>query len=69
MTGVSLSSDQDASLDEMAFARFMGVHDLVRGSDVVDHSDPLLGEWSLLDGSESLADLGGPIWNMVTVLY
>lgn len=66
---MSLSSDQSASLDEMEFARFLGVHGLVRGSEVVDHSDPLLGELSLLYGSGSLVELGGSIGNMVVVAY
>jgi hypothetical protein len=34
----------------------------------VDHSDPLLGEMSLLDGAESSDELGGPILNMALVL-
>jgi hypothetical protein len=65
---VSLSSDQSASLDEMDFLRFWGVFGSMSGSEVVDHSDPLLGETSLLDGAESSDELGGPILNMVAVL-
>jgi len=66
---VSLSSDQYASsLVEKDLARFWGVFGSISGSEVVDHSDPLLGETSLLDGSEPLDELSGPIWNMVAML-
>lgn len=69
LTGVSLSSDQYASLDAVDDTRFLGVFGLVRGSEVVDHSDPSLGETSLLDGQEPDDELGGPMWNMMAVLY
>lgn len=35
----------------------------------MDHSDPLLGETSLLDCPEPDDELGGPMLNMTAVLY
>ncbi|KAG9679804.1 hypothetical protein KCU87_g346, partial [Aureobasidium melanogenum] len=67
LTGVSLSSDQYISLNDLDDACFLGVFGLVRGSEVVDHSDPLLGETSLLDGQEPDDELGGPMLNMMAV--
>lgn len=64
---MSLSSDQYISLNDLDDACFLGVFGLVRGSEVVDHSDPLLGETSLLDGQEPDDELGGPMLNMMAV--
>lgn len=65
---MSLSSDQYDSKDDLDEARFLGVFGLVRGSEFVDHSDPLLGETSLLDCPEPDDELGGPMLNMMAVL-